>query len=173
MTSEDDSDTEWGTRQSRWWFFRRYYQRMTWLAIWSLIRVLQSASAGHPFPKHVTQVVDFFYIRGMRGWGKQHIADINRAAREELQVSNKAKCRSLWYLSGKAACRSPCWVVYRDSWIIVIPVVIAYHCSPRECVTVYCKPYTWFFIVRTGDNPQGGQCSLQMFNTGTKRNFTA
>ena len=23
----------------------------------------------------------------------------------------------------------------------VIPVVIAYHCRPRECVTVYCKPY--------------------------------
>ena len=33
-----------------------------------------------PFPKHITQVLESFYARGMRGWGKQYRSDIASAA---------------------------------------------------------------------------------------------
>ena len=32
------------------------------------------------FPKHVTQVLESFYARGMKGWGKQHRPDIVSAS---------------------------------------------------------------------------------------------
>ncbi len=33
-----------------------------------------------PFPKHVIQVLESFYLRGMTGWGKQYRSDIASAA---------------------------------------------------------------------------------------------
>ena len=33
-----------------------------------------------PFPKHITQVLESFYTRGMRGWGKKHASAIDAAA---------------------------------------------------------------------------------------------
>ena len=41
---------------------------------------LQATASGQPFPEHVIQVLESFYARGMRGWGKQHSADVESAA---------------------------------------------------------------------------------------------
>lgn len=37
-------------------------------------------TANTPFPKHVAQILESFYARGMKGWGKLHRPDIIRAS---------------------------------------------------------------------------------------------
>ena len=41
---------------------------------------------GSQFPNDVTQVLESYYARGMRGWGKQHSADIASACKATGQA---------------------------------------------------------------------------------------
>ena len=107
-------------------------------------------SAGHPFPKYVyVDVLDSFYIRGWEG--KQHIADINSAARATGLKQSQVQVSPPNWVARLHADPLVEWYTETAGLIIVIPVVIAYHWSPRECVTVYCKPYRHLILYfRTG-----------------------
>ena len=44
-------------------------------------RTTLALASGQQFPEDVTQILESYYARGMRGWGKQHTAEIMSASK--------------------------------------------------------------------------------------------
>ena len=70
-------------------------------------------ASGQQFPENVTQILELYYARGMRGWGKRHTADIlsasNATGLKQAQIEVRVLFRPKE--SGNMTAADATWVI--------------------------------------------------------------
>ena len=82
-------------------------------------------TANGPFPKHVAQVLESFYARGMKVWGKQHRPDI-------ISASETTGLKQSQIEVGVAACKASVHKLKCNQLLIVLHIVRNWTCMVNK-----------------------------------------